>query len=153
FEKQLNKLAPELREQVRTAHKTPPAKRTPAQQKLLRDHPSTNVTAGSLYLYDSKAAADLKAYAARAAKMRATKPVPEFVRALTEIPGKVPATHLFHRGDPDQPREAVTPAGLTVLASLDLGAIPVKDPAMPTTGRRLALARRLTSGKHPLTAR
>jgi mono/diheme cytochrome c family protein len=153
FEKQLAKLPEELREPVRTARDTATAKRTPEQHKLLRDHPSTNVTAGSLYLYDAKAAADLKAYADRAAKVRATKPLPEFVRALTEIPGKVPPTQLFHRGDPEQPKEVVAPAGLTVLASLDLGTIPLKDSGLPTTGRRLALARQLTSGRHPLTAR
>jgi hypothetical protein len=31
--------------------------------------------------------------------------------------------------------------------------IPVDDPALPTTGRRLAYARRLTDGKHPLVVR
>ncbi len=31
--------------------------------------------------------------------------------------------------------------------------IPVNDDALPTTGRRLAFARRLTDGNHPLTAR
>src|SRR5262249_45117084 len=70
-----------------------------------------------------------------------------------ELPGQVPTTPLFHRGDPDQPKEAVAPGGLTILASLDLGAIPAKDPSLPTTGRRLAFARHLTSGRHPLTAR
>src|SRR5262249_37524449 len=50
FEKQLAKLAPGLRGQVRAAHQGPPRQRTSAHQKLLRDTPSTNVTAGSLYL-------------------------------------------------------------------------------------------------------
>ena len=83
---------------------------TAAQQKLLQEHPSVNVSAGSLYLYDSKAAADLKSYADRAAKLRATKPPPDFLAVLTEVPGAaLPATRVLHRGDPDQPREEVGP--------------------------------------------
>jgi mono/diheme cytochrome c family protein len=153
FQKELAKLAPGLREPVRLARNTPDAKRTAGQQKLLRDHPSVNVSAGSLYLYDHKAAEDLKKLAADAAKVRATKTVENFLRALTEIPGQIPVTHIFNRGDHEQPREAVSPGGLMVLASLKLGNIPAKEPALPTTGRRLALARWLTSGKNPLTAR
>ncbi|HYT91267.1 MAG TPA: DUF1549 and DUF1553 domain-containing protein, partial [Gemmataceae bacterium] len=153
FAKELAKLPADLREPVRAAYETPPAKRTSAQQKLLREHPSVNVTAGSLYLYDGKAAADLKGYADRAAKLRATRPVPTSIRALTEVPGKLPTTHIFYRGDHEQPKEAVTPGGLTILEPLALGAIPAKEPSLPTTGRRLAFAWQLTSGKHPLTAR
>ncbi len=151
FAKELQKLPEKLREPIRLARRTPPAKRTAEQSRLLKENPSVNVTAGSLYLYDPKAAADLKAIAGRAAALRATKPVEEFVRALTEIPGRVPATHLFARGDHTQPKQAVLPGELTVLASGP--AIPVKDPQRPTTGRRLAYANWLTSGKHPLTAR
>src|SRR5262249_61071844 len=102
FEKELAKLPEDLREPVRAARGTPPAQQTPEQKKLLREHPSVNVTAGSLYLYDPKAANDLKEHAARAAAVRATKPAEDFVRALTEVPGAVPATYLFHRRDPAQ---------------------------------------------------
>jgi mono/diheme cytochrome c family protein len=153
FQKQLAKVPAEERAAVEKAYRTPATKRSPAQQKLLRTHPSVNVSAGSLYLYDQKAADDLKSYTARAAKLRATKPIEDFIDALTEVPGQVPATLLFHRGDPEQPGHAVAPGGLTVLAKLDLGSIPSKDRSLPTTGRRLAFARQLTSGKHPLTAR
>ncbi|MBM4071259.1 MAG: DUF1549 domain-containing protein [Planctomycetes bacterium] len=153
FQKELARLPVELRDTVKQARNTPAAKRTAEQQKLLRDHPSVNVSAGSLYLYDPKAAADLKQYVARANEVRARKPVEHFIRVLTEPPGVVPATFLFHRGDHEQPRETLEPGGLTVLASLNLASIPVKDPALPTTGRRLAYARSLVSGKHPLTAR
>jgi mono/diheme cytochrome c family protein len=153
FQKELAKLEPALREPVRLAYRTPAGKRTPAQMKLLQEHPSVNVSDGSLYLYDHQAAEDLKKYAERAARVRATKPVEDFVRALTEVPGRVPTTHLFSRGDYTQPRESIAPAGLTVLEPLGLGTIPLKQASLPTTGRRLAFARRLTSGKHPLTAR
>jgi mono/diheme cytochrome c family protein len=152
FEAELKKLPEDERQAVRAAHDTPAVKQTPEQKRLLKEHPSVNVTAGSLYLYDAKAAVDLKACADRAAAVRATKPVEEFVRALTEVPGKVPVTHLFHRGDPDQPGEAVAPGGLTVLDAWDPLPPPAASP-LPSTGRRLAFAQWLTDGKHPLTAR
>jgi mono/diheme cytochrome c family protein len=152
FEAELKKLPEDERQAVRAAHDTPAAKQTPEQRRLLKEHPSVNVTAGSLYLYDAKAAADLKAYADRAGAVRATKPVEEFVRAMTEVPGKVPVTHLFRRGDPDQPGDAVAPGGLTVLDAWDPLPLPAAS-ALPTTGRRLAFAQWLTDGKHPLTAR
>jgi hypothetical protein len=150
FEKQLAKLPEPLRVPVRQAHDTPPEKRTPEQVKLLQENPSVNVTDGSLYLYDHAAAADLKKRAEQAAAVRATKPVEEFVRALSEIPGQVPTTQLFHRGDPGQPKQAVEPG---VLSIIDPTPIPAKSAALPSTGRRLALAQRLTDGKHPLVAR
>jgi len=149
--KELAKLSETVRAAARVAHATPAAKRTAEQQRLFKQYPSLNVTDGSLYLYDSKAAAELKKFADRSAAVRAKKPVEDFVRALTEVPGQVPVTYLFHRGDPQQPKQALTPGGLTILDGLPL---PVaKEPALPTTGRRLALARWLTDSRHPLTAR
>ncbi len=150
LEKELAKIPDEMREALRWVHATPAAQRTELQKQLLKEHPSTNVTQGSLYLYDSKAADDLKKIAARAAEIRAKKPAEEFVHALTEVPGKAPETRLFHRGDPQQPRETVPPGAPAVLGE---AAITPRDPSLPTTGRRLAFARWLTDGKHPLTAR
>ena len=153
FQKELAKLPEALREPVRAARKMPVAKQTAEQKKLLREHPSVNVTAGSLYLYDSKAAAELKKMVDAATAIRATKPVEEFVRALTEVPGQVPATFLFHRGDPDQPKQAVAPGGLTILDERLPFDSSHKDAGLTTTGRRLAFARWLTRPDHPLTAR
>lgn len=153
FKKELDKLPKELHEPIKTARDTPPAKRTPVQEKLLQTHPSVNVSAGSLYLYDSKAAADLKAIGERASKLRATKPVPDYYRVVTEVPGRVPTTFLFDRGDHEQPKDAMSPAGLMIFEPFGLGAIPEKTPGLPSTGRRLAFARSLTSGRHPLPPR
>jgi len=65
----------------------------------------------------------------------------------------VPVTYLFHRGDPKQPKEAIAPGGLSVLAPagqcIELAS---KDPTVETSGRRLAYARWLTS-TNPLVAR
>lgn len=154
FEKQLAKLDDSLRAPIRLARQTPVKQRTPAQAKLLKEHPSVNVTAGSLYLYDRKAADELKKLQDRAAAIRATKPQEQFVRAVWEPAGKQPPqTFLFVRGDHEQPQQPLPPAELTVLASADSPPLPVNDPALPTSGRRLAYARWLTSGGHPLVAR
>jgi hypothetical protein len=153
FNAELAKLPEEMRDTVREARNTPGAKRTAEQKKLLQEHPSVNVSAGSLYLYDKKAADELKKLADDAAAVRARKPVEDFVRALTETPGRLPETRLFHRGDPDQPKAVVAPGGLTVLGDVHPLTVPAKNPAGPTSGRRLALANWITDPKNPLTAR
>lgn len=149
FEKKLAKLPETIREEARQARDTAAAKRTPAQKKLMKEHPSLNVSAGSLYLYDKKAADELEKMADEAAAIRARKPKEDFIRALTENKD-VPSSHLFIRGDHEQLGPEVQPADLTVLGGITFA---VDDPALPTTGRRLAFARRLTDQSHPLTAR
>jgi len=153
FEKVLAKLPMELGNSARTARSLPEAKRTADQKSLLQKHPSLNVSAGSLYLYDSKAAAELKKMTEAATEVRKKKPVEELVRALTEVPGKIPVTYLHHRGDPDQPKDAVPPGGLSILDRVHPMKLPEKSLANGTSGRRLALANWLTDPKHPLTAR
>jgi hypothetical protein len=153
FDKEVAKLPENLRDAARAARKTPEAKRNAEQKRLMREHPSLNVSAGSLYLYDSKAAAVLKELADKAAALRKQKPVEEFVRALTETPGKVPTTFLHHRGDPDQPKQAVAPGGLAVLDDVLPLQVPDRALANGSAGRRLALANWLTDPRHPLTAR
>jgi len=151
FQKELAKLPEAMREKAKLARNTPDTKRTPEQKRLMQEHPSLNVSAGSLYLYDQKAADSLKKLADDAASIRAKKPVEEFVRALTENPGATPPTHLFHRGDPDQPKQVVAPGGLTILD--ERMALAKIEPSAAGSGRRLAFANWLTSGTHPLTAR
>jgi len=143
-----------LRGQLRDAYKTPVAKRTDEQKALLRKYPATNISAGTLYQYNQKAADELKKDYAAVAKIRAGKPKEEFLRVMFETPGKAPLTKVFHRGDPRQPKDEVQPAALSIAA------LPGKRPtfaaddkAVPTSGRRLAYARWLASRDHPLTAR
>ena len=62
----------------------------------------------------------------RLTDLRATKPEEPFIRALTEQPGKVPTTHVFFRGNHDQPKAAVKPADLSVVA-LNKNPIPEND--------------------------
>ena len=154
-----------------TARQTAADKRTGEQKQLLASHPAAAVDETSLSQFDSAAAAELKPLtdgaqrfrdmlsekilkdlAAKAKDLRDTKPEEHFVRALTESPGPLPVTRLFHRGDHAQPKDAVKPGELTVV-SLPTNPIPEKDPALTSSGRRLALAKRLTDGTHPLTGR
>ncbi len=98
-------------------------------------------------------APQLKAISERAKAVRAKKPREDLVRALTEIPDKIPATHFFSRGDYRNPGEAVEPAVLSIPASTHSVEIPSNNEELATTGRRLTYADYLTSGKHPLVAR
>ncbi len=154
FQKELMKVPDAIRETVAKARNTPVKKRTKEQTVLLQKHPSVNVSAGSLYLYDSKAAAELKKLAANAAAVRARKPKTEYIRALAETPGQVPKTFLFHRGDHEQPKQELNPAALSILKPLaEDYPLPQNDPNLKTTGRRLAFANWLTSGRNPLVPR
>ncbi|MCH7728583.1 MAG: DUF1553 domain-containing protein, partial [Planctomycetes bacterium] len=99
-----------------------------------------------------KAADDLKRYSERAAEIRKKIPPEGFIRALVEPLGHLPTTVVFHRGDHEQPKQRVGPSELTILNRNSV-AIPENDGELPTTGRRLAYARHLTNGKHPLVAR
>ncbi|MDA1052319.1 MAG: PSD1 and planctomycete cytochrome C domain-containing protein [Planctomycetota bacterium] len=154
FQRELVKLEASLREPITVARNTPEKERTAEQNKLLKEHPSVNVSAGSLYLYDQKAADDLKKMADEAEAIRTKKPAEEFVRAVWEPAGKaLPPTFLFHRGDYEQPKQEVAPRELTVLTSVKPIELPTNDQSLSTSGRRLAYAKWLTGGEHPLTAR
>lgn len=155
FEQELAVAPAELQSKLRETRKIPAPKRTAEQVKWFKTYPRLNVTSGNVTLYDPKSFnAITKAFASKVAAARAKRPPEDFVHALTEIPGQVPTTHLFSRGDIQQPRQAVEPGELTVLSNgSESSQIPVDDPAVPTTGRRLAYARHLTDGQHPLVAR
>lgn len=162
LDKELDKAPEALRKDLRVAYTTEVKKRTPAMTKLLKDWPRINqLTAGSLYLYDStyktKHADELKKLTEAAAAERAKKPKEEFVQAFTEVPTKtpeaVPATFVFNRGNPEQPKDKVEPGDLSILAGSRKIDVPGKNAALPSSGRRLAYAESITDGKHPLLAR
>lgn len=55
LEEELENAAPEFRDKLRAAYKTPTRERTEAQTKLLQEHPTIqNISSGSLYLYDQR---------------------------------------------------------------------------------------------------
>ena len=151
---ELAKFEEPLREQLRAARDAPADQRTDEQKQLLDANPSVNVTPGVLYQYLPKAAEELKGFDAKVAEIRATKPAEVFVRALVEPAGHAPDARLFHRGDHAQPKQVVEPR--PPLVAMPEGApltFASDDSSLPTTGRRLALARWLASADNPLTAR
>ncbi len=165
--------APEAeRAALEAAAAAPVEKRTPEQTALLEKHPGVLVAAATLERFNpeaaaelaadaktaaelraTKAAADLKRYSDQAAQIRARIPPEGFVRALTETPGQASPTFVFYRGDIQQPKQQVPPGDLTVLSGATSVEIAADDAALPTTGRRLAFARHLTDGRHPLVSR
>ena len=146
-----------LKSQLRKAKETAGNKQTPEQKALLKKYPNLNVNGGNLYQYNQSRANEIKAYGPKIAKIQKKIPTEEFVRGLTDAranDGKLPVTKRFHRGDHRQPQESVAPGGLTVTAPdgarLEIAA---DDPQLTSSGRRLAFARWLTNGRHPLVAR
>ena len=152
FEVEIKKLPESDREPYRAARATAKEKQTPEQKALIKKYPSA-LALYSLNLYDQKKQDIVDAKMAEATKLRATKPTEGFLMALTEVKGQVPATKLFNRGDHDQPKQAVSPGELSILAQPEIE--PFKPTSLPTgtSGRRLAYAKWLTSGKHPLVSR
>lgn len=152
--RELEKFPAENRDALRAAAAAPADQRTPEQTALLDMNPSLKITPGVLYQYNQAAADELKKFDARINEIRAQKPVEDFVHVLTEPNDHAPTTFLFHRGDPQQPKDAVLPGDLTIAAPAEaLASFAADDPALPTTGRRTALARWLTQGQHPLLGR
>ncbi len=154
LEKELEKFEPPLRDVYRVAYSTPANERTEAQQKVFAENPVLLINAGNLYQYNQGAADELKKFDEQIEKIRSRKPFEDFLHVLTEVPGKVPTTFLFHRGDPKQPKEPMAPGGIAVLEpNAQPFTIAEKAGHLPTTGRRLAYAHWLVSGQHPLVAR
>ena len=154
LEKELQKYEGPLRASLKEAYETEAGKRTPEQSELLAKNPSVNISPGVLYQYLPEAAEDLKKYDARIAEVNAKRPPEEFLAVLTEPAGHLPETHLFHRGEFEQPMAVVPPAALTVACAEDARSeFPTDDPSLPTSGRRLAFAKWLTGRDNPLVAR
>ncbi len=152
--KELGKYEEPLRTELRTAYETPAAERTDEQKALLKEYPSVNISPGVLYQYNQAAADELKKFDAQIAEIQAKKPPHEYLRALVEPANHAPVTKLFHRGDYRSPKFDVEPASLTVTAPENERPIfSADDTELPSTGRRLAFAKWLTNGRHPLVAR
>jgi hypothetical protein len=155
FVKELERFPEELRDKLAAAHRIPAAERNADQADLLKKYPSANITGGNLYQYNKEAADEVKEFDKRVAKIRENKPYHPYVRALTEPPGSKVETRLFHRGDSRQPvGDPLAPAGLTIAAPPGKRLeIPLGDRNGETSGRRVAFAKWLTGGEHPLVAR
>ncbi|MEQ1854814.1 MAG: DUF1553 domain-containing protein, partial [Chthoniobacteraceae bacterium] len=152
FEKELVELPEAEREPYRKARATVEKDRTPEQRALLKKYPNA-LALYSLDLYDAALQEKDTDKTAEGTKLRSTLPPEGMVMALTEVKGVVPKTHLFHRGDHDQPKQEVSPGELTVLATPLIEPFKSEKVESGSSGRRLAYAKWLTSRKHPLVAR
>ncbi|MBM3458625.1 MAG: DUF1549 domain-containing protein, partial [Armatimonadetes bacterium] len=153
FEQELAKLPTEQQPIARVGRELSQERRSELQKELIRRYPGLTVDEGSLVRFAPDAANALtRKYEQLSNTIKAKRPPEDSVMCLTETPGKTPVTRLFSRGDYKLPRQEVEPGELSIL---DRGetVIPLQDPKLPTTGRRLAYARALTSGRHPLPAR
>jgi len=153
FERELAKLPEDVQPAARAARETPKKERSKEQQELIKKYPFLNVNRGSVYLYLSDRLTGFnKKWDTAQEAVKKRRPADDYVQCLTEVPGQLPPTKLFARGDFNQPRDDVHPGELAVLTTPGF-TIPADDPQLPTSGRRLAYARHLTNGQHPLTAR
>lgn len=165
FEEELTKLPDDVREAARTARSTSEKNRTEAQKELIKQYPFLNVDRGSVYLYlKDRQTGFNKHWDKQLADSLARRPAEDFVYAVTEPESPTPPTHLFSRGDFNQPRQVVEPGEFEVLRRTDK---PIQfvargreqskadqpPSARSTSGIRLGYARYLTSGEHPLVAR
>jgi hypothetical protein len=156
FNERLTKLPEPIRDDVKTALATDPAKRTEVQKYLATKfeaelRPPAAVlprTLAAAYPELAKQTAEIdKAFQNETAKKQN---LPE-IRALYDLPGTVP-THLLRRGDYLNPGPEVTPGVLSALNGQPFKwTAPAKD--AKTSGRRTAFAQWLTQPDHPLTAR
>lgn len=154
FDKELEKRPEPERASLRAAFQTPDDKRTDDQKKLVASNPNLNINPGVLYQYNAAAAEELKKDDAAIQARRAQKPVEDFISVLVEPAGTPPPTVVFHRGDYRQSKQAVPPADLEIAAADGQRFLaPDDDPNLPTSGRRLAWARHLVRGDHPLAGR
>jgi len=153
FERELQKLPADQQSLARAARETAKDQRTPEQQTLIKEYPFLNVDRGSVYLYlPDRLTGFNKKWDELTAATKAKRPADDLVMCLTEVPGQIPVTKLFSRGDFQQPRQEIAPGELSVLNAGVLE-IPANTEAIPTSGRRLKYAQYLTSGQHPLVAR
>jgi hypothetical protein len=153
FERELVKLPVEVQPLAKAVRETPADTRTDEQKQLIKEFPFLNVDRGSVYLYVADRLTGFnKKWDELTEATRKKRPADDYVQCLTEVPGQSPSTKLFSRGDFNQPKQDVAPGELAVL-NTSAFSIPADDPQLPTSGRRLAYARYLTNGRHPLVAR
>ena len=154
FDAEVAKLPEEQRDLARQARAADAKDRTPEQKQLLKDHPSLNVSRGSAYLYDRKRVDALNKDFDAPAEGAASPAAGRRFRALPDArrPARFPRRSCSSAATSISRGKRWSRASSSVLASA-AAAILQDDPALPTSGRRLAYARWLTSGQQPLAPR
>jgi len=157
LEKKLADVPESEREETRQAVFAVKEKRTQRQKDLLEAYPmvkQVDFISGLLVEYDGAAHQRFEKEKKKVSDIRARKPPLRMIMATNEPAGDIPVSKVFFRGNPENPRETVDPAELMAIrrGTGDVR-IPPKVESLQSTGRRLAYARHLTGGSHPLTAR
>jgi cytochrome c553 len=140
-----------IRESIRAAWHIVPEKRSPEEKALLEKHDFTFWYAGHLRFLPNRGEQEARreAMVHEIDAIRETK-LSRVMMVADEKRDVLPKTFRFHRGDYRQPKEEIGPGDLSIF---DGPIVPSADPDQFSSGRRLAYARWLTSGKHPLVAR
>lgn len=156
-EKKLADVPESYREILRAAVRNPQKDRTEQQMELLDVYPMVkpiSTIIGLLVEYDAPSYRKFEKEFEKVAAIRATKPARKMILATTEHQGEVPVSQIFFRGNPESPEKTVLPDDLAALRLNGLKSTFAEDnPDLKTTGRRLAFAKHITNGEHPLTAR
>jgi hypothetical protein len=157
FDRELKKLPEADRAPAKAAIEVKEKERSPEQAALLKKYPNVKELSfikGFFVEYDKVAHNKFQKLEAEVTKLRGTKPKKDGLHCLIEANDSKPVSKVFHRGDHLQLKAEVKPGDLSILSlhrpSSD---IPLDDTSLPTSGRRLALAKRITDGTHPLVAR
>src|SRR5262249_55965829 len=128
FNREIARLPAESQIKARAARDTSANKRTAEQLALLKQYPSLNVDRGSAYLYiDDRLTPSNKKWADRREAVNQQRPADNYIQCLTKIPGLVPPTNLFARGDVHQPRQEVGPAELAIVNAVEPVTFPAKS--------------------------
>jgi hypothetical protein len=132
------------------ALRTEPARRTASERNLVWFF-AAQIEDSARAIAPAEVKAALKPLDERIASLKRSRPEPPAQAYIWSEDGpKAPVTHVFQRGDPARPGAAVEPGVPAILAARQPA--PPK-PAARSTGRRLWLARWLTSPDNPLVAR
>ncbi|HEX4613937.1 MAG TPA: DUF1549 and DUF1553 domain-containing protein [Urbifossiella sp.] len=141
---------------ARTAHRTPPGERTGGQQELVAETAAkvrvADTDVAKALTPDEKTAADTLRAKLKTFDDRKPRPLP-VAMGLTDRPGPPPKTYLLERGELGNKGAEVQPGFPTALTPGGQPVAATVEPAPPSSGRRLALARWLTGSTNPLTAR
>ncbi len=139
-----------LPQELGKALQTEPSKRSQSQRNLVKFF-AAKLEAEARGIAPDEVKAALKPLDDRIAAIKASEPKePPRAYIWYEDGPKSPKTHILKRGDPSRPGATVEPGVPAVLTARQ------PDPPRPTvrsTGRRLWLARWLTSPENPLVAR
>jgi hypothetical protein len=152
LEERMEKVPEETKVELRRIWNMAKKDRSESDQALLVQHDCDFEKAGHLRFLPNRNSQEKQRsdWVKEAQAIRETK-LSRVLMVAHERRDVVPATHRYHRGDHRQPKEEIGPGELSLFDMAP--AIPSADPDQFSTGRRLAYARWLTSGDHPLVAR